>query len=116
MPKSVFSSIADTITLLLNTPIVPPLSKGTTDVALTDLSHLTPRVEVEALELKRSCSADLAAGDDIHLERISDESGRTSTSTESQGNSGQSARDDLLPRIVGPPVVYQVSRRSSHAH
>lgn len=70
MSKSVFSSIADTITLLLNTPIVPPLPKGMTDVALTDLPRSIPHLCVETLVLERSRNVDLAAGDDIrvHLE------------------------------------------------
>ncbi|KIK48023.1 hypothetical protein CY34DRAFT_798643 [Suillus luteus UH-Slu-Lm8-n1] len=63
MPKSVLSSISDTVTLLLNTPIVPPLSKRAKDVALTELPHSTPRRRAEALELERARSVDLAAGD-----------------------------------------------------
>src|SRR6267154_3917011 len=98
MHKSVFSSITDTVTLLLKTPIDPPLPKGKKDVALTELPHAMPRRRAEALELERSRSADLAAGD-ICLQvgpsghpgqRISDESGRTST--QSNGRSDQSAR------------------------
>jgi hypothetical protein len=63
MPKSILSSISDTVTLLLNTPIVPPLSKRPKDVALTELPRLTPRRRAEALELERARSVDLAAGD-----------------------------------------------------
>ncbi|KAG1751019.1 hypothetical protein EDB19DRAFT_1674495 [Suillus lakei] len=110
MPKSVLSSITDTITLLLNTPIVPPLSKPTKDVALTELPHSTPRRRAEALELERSRSVDLAAGD-ICLQRMSDESGRTST--QSHGSSDQPARNDLPGGMVAP-VVHQLSRRSSY--
>lgn len=110
MPKSILSSISDTVTLLLNTPIVPPLSKPTKDVALTELPHSTPRRRAEALELERSRSVDLAAGD-VHIQRTSDESGRTST--QSHGSSDQSERDDLPTGMVAP-VVHQLSRRSSY--
>ncbi|KAG0704796.1 hypothetical protein DFH29DRAFT_331905 [Suillus ampliporus] len=113
MPKSVFSSITDTVTLLLNTPIVPPLPKGIKNIALTELPHSTPRRHAEALELERSRSVDLAAGD-ICLQpgqRMSDESGRTST--QSHGSSDQSARDDVATGMVAP-VVHQLSRRPSY--
>lgn len=108
MQKSVLSSISDTITLLLNTPIVPPPSKRTKDLALTELPRSTPRRRAEALELERSRSVDLAAGD---LQRMSDESGRTST--QSHGSSDQSVRDDLPTGMV-EPVAHQLSRRSSY--
>lgn len=110
MPKSVLSSISDTVTLLLNTPIVPPLSKRTKDVALTELPRSTPRRRAEALELERSRSVDLAAGD-MCLQRMSDGSGRTST--HSHGSSDQSVRDGLPTGMV-EPVVHQLSRRSSY--
>lgn len=110
MQKSVLSSISDTITLLLNTPIVPPPSKRTKDLALTELPRSTPRRRAEALELERSRSVDLAAGDTC-LQRMSDESGRTST--QSHGSSDQSVRDDLPTGMV-EPVAHQLSRRSSY--
>lgn len=110
MPKSVLSSISDTITLLLNTPIVPPLSKQTKDVMLTELPHSTPRRRAEALELERSRSVDLAAGD-MCPQRMSDETGRTST--QSRGSSDQSVRDDLPTGMV-EPVAHQLSRPSSY--
>ncbi|KAG1822627.1 uncharacterized protein BJ212DRAFT_1329311 [Suillus subaureus] len=91
MPKSVLSSISDTVTLLLNTPIVPPHPKRTKDVALTELPRSTPRRRAEALELERSRGVDLAAGDVLL----------------------QSVRDDL-PTGVMEPVVHQLSRRSSY--
>ncbi|KAG2144192.1 uncharacterized protein EDB93DRAFT_1251788 [Suillus bovinus] len=111
MPKSILSSISDTVTLLLNTPIVPPLSKPTKDVALTELPHSTPRRRAEALELERSRNVDLAAGDMGPQQRISDESGRTST--QSYGSSDRSVRDDLPTGMV-EPVAHQLSRRSSY--
>lgn len=110
MPKSVLSSISDTVTLLLNTPIVPPLSKRAKDVALTELPRSTPRRRAEALELERARSVDLAAGD-VCLLRMSDESRRTST--QSHGSSGQSVRGDLPTGMV-EPVAHQLSRRSSY--
>ncbi|KAG2131828.1 hypothetical protein DEU56DRAFT_452867 [Suillus clintonianus] len=110
MPKSVYSSITDIITLLLNTPIVPPLPKQTKDVALTELPHSTPRRRAEELELERSRSVGLAAGD-ISLQRMSGESPRTST--QSRRSSDQSSRDDVPTGMVAP-VVHQLSRRSSY--
>jgi hypothetical protein len=66
MLKAVFVSITDTVTFLLNTPIVPPRPKGTkdSDVALTELPHSIPR---RCIELQRTRSADLADGDNICL-------------------------------------------------
>ncbi|KAG1743231.1 uncharacterized protein EDB91DRAFT_1247311 [Suillus paluster] len=100
MPKSVLSSITDTVNLLLNTPIVPPLPKQIKDVALTELPHSTPRRHAEALELERSRSVDLAAGDSIFLQGMSDESRRTST--QSRESSDQSARDDVPTGMAAP--------------
>lgn len=108
MPKSVLSSISDTVTLLLNTPIVPPLSKRAKDVALTELPRSTPRRRAEALELERARSVDLAAGDVCLLV------GNLGwQSTQSHGSSGQSVRGDLPTGMV-EPVAHQLSRRSSY--
>ncbi|KAG2034878.1 hypothetical protein BDR03DRAFT_577146 [Suillus americanus] len=112
MPKSVISSISDTVILLLNTPIVPPLSKYTKDVALTELPRSTPRRRAEALELERSRSVDLAAGD-LSLQGVSNESGRTSTESHGPGSSNQSVRDDLPTGMV-EPVTHQLFRRPSY--
>jgi hypothetical protein len=67
MTKSFFSSITNTATLLLNTPIVAPPPKGMRAVALLELAP-TPRRRIEALDLARSRSADPAARDDIRPE------------------------------------------------
>jgi len=83
MTKSFFSSITDTATLLLNTPIFTPPPKEMRDVALFELAP-TPRRRTEALEPAKFRSADPAASDDIYLERISDENERTSTQSRKQ--------------------------------
>jgi len=55
MPKTVFSTITDTLTFFLNIPIVPPRPKGTKDVALVELPHSMCQrsAEAEAPELRR---------------------------------------------------------------
>ncbi|KAH7925898.1 hypothetical protein BV22DRAFT_1033503 [Leucogyrophana mollusca] len=106
--STLLASISETLTLLLNTPIVPPqLGENGADVPLTDLPHRR-RGGIDRARSGSSLEEAFGEEEAFVLERTSEES--TRTTTEDRTSSELSGVRDDVP--AGPELSHNTQLRS----